>query len=186
MTATDTRPDAREATIRLATLKALLDKVKGAYDAARLDALDALDPGDRKSAVLPSGANIGTVSYVHGKRNLHVNRAVFTDWVKATHPEAIYSIEAVRGPFENGLLPRLVEGESGEAVDPRTGEVVPGVSFSTGSPYVAAKQSEEQLAAFADAYLKGELGTTIAPALLLGWPLPHEDETGAFPVGDPS
>ena len=167
------RPDPREATIRLAALKVLRDKVSAAYDQARHDAREALDPGDRKTAYLPSGASIGTVTYTDGKTTAKIiDEAAFLAWVQRNAPDEIVTTKVVRWSYTNAVMSRCVS-DDGEAIHGETGEVIPGIGFVTSASYVSARQSDEQLEAFVKAYTAGELATTLGALVatdLLGIP----------------
>lgn len=166
---TEPRPDAREVTLRLAALKALLDKVKDAYGTARNEALVALDPGDRKSAVTDSGRDIGTVSYVKGRTTLNVSdTAALTAWVQENAPTEVESTVRVRPAYLAALIKRC--RVAGRDVFDVTGELVPGLRPTIGEPYVSAKQSDDQYEAFTAAYMEGELLLPLGSALRGVWP----------------
>jgi hypothetical protein len=142
----------RDAVIRVAALKALYDKVREAYNAARADALDALSPGDRLHAALPDGADIGTVTVVDGRTTAKVvNPAALLEWVKVNAPDEVEQVPRVRESYVGALLARC-ENVDGAAMHGKTGELLPGVVFETGDPYTRVTQTHDQLAAFAEAW----------------------------------
>jgi hypothetical protein len=147
----------RDAVIRVAALKALYDKVRQAYNDARQDALNSLQPGDRLHAALPDGVDIGTVSVVDGKTTAKVtNPAALLEWVKVNAPDEVETVARVRESYVGALLARC-ENVDGAAMHAKTGELLPGVRFETGDPYTRVTQTEEQQAAFTSALWAGEL-----------------------------
>jgi hypothetical protein len=149
--------DARQAAIRVAALKALLDKVKAAYDQARADAVAALSPGDRLHAALPDGADIGTVTVVDGKTTAKVvYPESLLEWVKVNAPDEVETVARVRESYLGALLARC-ENVDGAAMHAKTGELLPGVRFGTGEPYARVTQTADQLAAFVAAWAGGDL-----------------------------
>lgn len=150
--------DTRTLALRLGALRGLQDKVKEAYERTRAEMAAAFDPGDRKAAILPTGKSIGTVSYSNGRTAAKVaNERAFFAWVVANAPGEVETVSSVRESYRKALLDRVKAGPDETAVDPKTGEVVPGLKFSTSDPYVSVRQSDEQLAALANAWASGEL-----------------------------
>jgi hypothetical protein len=79
----------------------------------------------------------------------------------------------VREAYRKALLDRLVPGPDGAAVDPATGEVVPGVTFTTGATYVSVRFDRDGRAAVIDALRSGVIALDITPP-----------NTPALPTGD--
>jgi hypothetical protein len=145
----------RDAVIRVAALKALYDKVREAYNQARADAVAALSPGDRLHAALPDGSDIGTVSVVDGKTTAKVtNPAALLEWVKVNAPDEVESVPRVRESFVGALLARC-ENVDGAAMHAKTGELLPGVAFTVGDSYARVTRTDDQQAAFVDAWREG-------------------------------
>jgi hypothetical protein len=158
----------REVAVRVAALKALYDKVRAAYNAARADAVAALSPGDRLHAALPDGADIGTVSVVDGKTTAKVtNQSALIEWVKANAPDevVIVHVPQVRESYLGALLARC-ENVDGAAMHAKTGELLPGVRFETGEPYARVTQPADQQAMFLQAWRTGAAGTRGLMSLL--------------------
>jgi hypothetical protein len=142
----------REAVIRVAALKALYDKVRDAYNAARADAVAALSPGDRLHAALPDGSDIGTVSVVDGKTTAKVvYPEALLAWVKVNAPDEVETVARVRESYIGALLARC-ENVDGQAMHAKTGELLPGVRFETGEPYARVTQTHDQQAAFTESW----------------------------------
>jgi hypothetical protein len=153
--------DARQAAIRVAALKALLDKVKAAYDQARADAVAALSPGDRMHAALPDGADIGTVSVTPGRTTAKVNNpAALLEWVRVNAPDEVETVARVRESYLGALLARC-ENVDGAAMHAKTGELLPGVRFETGDPYARVTQTHDQLKTFTTALWAGGLADVL-------------------------
>src|SRR4030095_11272450 len=99
--------DPREAAVRVAALKALYDKVRAADNQARVDALEALQVGDRLHAALTDGADIGNGTVVARRTTGKVtNPDALLEWVQANHPTEIEQVPRVRESFVGALLSR--------------------------------------------------------------------------------
>lgn len=165
---------AREAAVRLAALKAIKDRVDEAYTAARKAALASMDPGDRKSARLDDGTDIGTVSVTKPTAKLKArvcDEKAFLAWVEQTRPDEVVS--TVRSSYRARVLKRIED--AGDVVDVETGEIyADGVELGMeeAEPYArCAPQTEAQVAAVAAAFADGRL-----TPLLRGTPLGELEE----------
>ena len=137
--------------LELATVKALGQQVTKAEGELKLRAKEEMAVGDRKTAYLPDGRKVGSVSYVTGSRRAAVtDPAAFLAWVKETHPTEVETVETVREAFRKVVL--------ANPVNPDTGEIPPGVDLVEGEPYVRADVKPEQAEAIAMAWAAGELG----------------------------
>jgi hypothetical protein len=153
--------DARQAAVRVAALKALLDKVRDAYEQARADAGATLSVGDRLHAALPDGADIGTVSVTAGRTTAKVtNPAALLEWVRVNAPDEVETVAVVRESYVGALLSRC-ENVDGAAMHAKTGELLPGVRFETSDPYTRVTQTHEQQAAFAEAWRTDKVSRVI-------------------------
>ena len=150
---------AREAALTAAAVKALQDGIRDARAVADAAVMAALDPGDRKNAVLPDGTKVGTVSVSNqGEPVWRVTDPdAFLRWVKEHRPTAI--VEAVRSSDQKSILDAI----------PDTGELPDGVDLVDGkAPYVSVgKQTDEQRAAIAKAWADGtlEIPDLVRPAV---------------------
>jgi hypothetical protein len=78
-----------DAAVKLAAIKAVKDAVAAAETDAKAYLTGAMDPGDRKNAVLGE-ESVGTVSYSKTSAKAVVNdRAAFTSWATDAHPEEV-------------------------------------------------------------------------------------------------
>jgi hypothetical protein len=117
------------------TLKTLADDVEMAIRDGRTVLKEVMNGQGIKSlsAKLPDGTPVATLSYVAGTPSPRItDPAKFLAWVQEAHPTETEVI--VRPGYTETLLKAMKD--SGRAVDPRTGEVVPGVEFSRGEPYI--------------------------------------------------
>ena len=131
----------KEAAMREAALKTLLDTVKDAYDAARKDTRAALESSAEESGVrqaaaaLPDGPDIATVSLSSGSAEARVIDAeAFKAWViehYGTEVERRFVTE-VRAAFQEKVLGALTAAGGVEWADPETGVIheVPGVAIA--------------------------------------------------------
>lgn len=107
-----------------------------------------MNPGDRLSACLEDGTDIGTVSMTKGRdgRPYVADRDAFMRWVEENHPGEI--VHSVRPSFETYVLVTATH----------TGEFPPGVEpASFIAPYVQVRQSEQQEANVVEAWNDGRL-----------------------------
>jgi hypothetical protein len=153
--------DPRTVAVRVAALKALYDRVKDAYNAARAEAADTLQPGDRLRATLADGANIGTVTVVEGRTTAKVtDPGALLKWVQVNAPSEVETVARVRDSYVGALLARC-ENVDGQAMHAKTGELLPGVRFTTGEPYARVTQTADQLKTFTTALWAGELADVL-------------------------
>lgn len=148
---------ARQRALELACLKAVKDRLTALDTETKAALMDGdLDPGDRKSAVLPDGTDVGTVSVAKGRaaKLKVVDERAFLAWVKKNRPTAI--VEAVRSSDQDDLLAKAEE----------SGELPDGVDLGDpGAPYVSVRQSKEQAEALVAAW---RAGTVALPGLVAG------------------
>ncbi len=173
----------RDTAVRVAALKALYDRVRDAYNAARAEAADTLQPGDRLRATLAGGADIGTVTVVEGRTTAKVTDPdALLKWVQVNAPSEVETVARVRESYVGALLSRCENlggtDAVGAAMHGKTGELLPGVGFTVGDAYARVTQTHDQQAAFVEAWWAGELpdvlpGGPVPPSVL---PLPERSE----------
>lgn len=153
----------REIAQALAVTTVIADAAKERKDELRallLDALDALG-ADSAKAELPDGTTVGKASLAGGKPKANVsNEDALTGWVAENAPTEV--VWRVRESYRRALLDRLEPGPAGVAVDPSTGEIVPGVTFTASNPYVSMRFDRDGRAAIIDALRSGEIALDIA------------------------
>lgn len=155
---------AREATI----LKTLLDAISGRLETTKRQAEEAFKATGTTQSVpsLPDGTKIATVTYAGGDKNtayVDDDRA-FEAWVLMNHPEQCELV--IRPEYRKGLLDAAKE--AGKAVDPATGETVPGVAVKPAKPYVSIRFKAGAKDAVAAAWREGRLSEVdiVAPAAI--------------------
>lgn len=176
-TTEETGSTVRDATTREAVLKALLDKVKSAYEEARTDVQHLLDVQQRTTggrqfeATLPDGKKVGTIGLTGGEPAAQiVDREAFVAWCRAEYPaEAVTRIvKDVQAAFVSRLLDEMTAAGVTQIVDVETAEVhdVPGVEIrptrSRSHSLRFGKAGRELVEA---AWRTGELAPLILPAL---------------------
>lgn len=131
--------DLSDAATRVAIVAALKSKVLEAYELARAEAGEQMDPGDRKAAQL-GGGKLGHVTVATGSTRAKVtNDTALTKWVAEHHPDEI--VQSVRSSYVNKILDDAKH--YGQAVDVTTGELIPGVDVRVGNPYVTVKLADD-------------------------------------------
>jgi hypothetical protein len=160
--------------LRVAAWKYVYDYVRDQYGYARQLALEAMTPGDRKMARTPEGDAIGSVTVVQNKPSPKViNERAFLEWVKASHPGEVETVERVSDVWRSALLSYCLRSGD-QAVEPRTGELIPGVAFVVPEPYAKANPpTPAQRETFARRWMENRLGLP----LLLPAPAPEPFET---------
>lgn len=125
-------------TLRAAVLKALQKVIGSTADdgkAALKDIMDALEI-DSLAARLPDGTKVANLSRAGGNTSARVtDEGKFKAWVQANRSGEIETV--VRDSYRKHLLEAM--DKAGALVDPETGEVVPGVEFTTGTAYLALR-----------------------------------------------
>jgi hypothetical protein len=130
-----------EDALRDVTLKTLADDVTEAITAGRavLKAVMAEQGIKSLSAKLPDGTPVATLTLAGGNSTPRItDEAKFLAWVAEVHPTETETI--VRPGYTEALLKAMKE--TGRAVDPKTGEVVPGVEFADTKPYITPSFSK--------------------------------------------
>jgi hypothetical protein len=170
----------KEAAMREAALKTLLDTVKDAYDAARKDTRAALEASAEESGVrqvaaaLPDGPDIATVSLSSGSAEARViDDEAFKAWVIEYYSSEIERrfVTEVRGAFREKVLGALTAAGGVEWADPDTGVIheVPGVAIA---PARARTHSLRFKSGGRDkvmqAWREGRLATVALPELTAG------------------
>lgn len=155
----------------LAVTTVIADAAKERKDqlrAALLDALDAMG-ADSAKAELPDGTAVGKASLAGGKPKAVISdEDALTGWVAENSPTEV--VFRIRESYRRVLLDRLEPGPDGTAVDPSTGEIVPGVIYTTSNPYVSMRFDRDGRAAVIDALRSGvvALDITHTPELPTG------------------
>ena len=152
----------REIARALAVTTVIADAAKERKDQLRADLLDALDAlgADSAKAELPDGTAIGKASLAGGKARAVVSdEDALTGWVADNAPTEV--VWRIREAYRKALLDRLEPGPKGVAVDPATGEIVPGVRFTATAPYVSMRFDRDGRASVIDALRSGAVALDI-------------------------
>ncbi|MBA9003698.1 hypothetical protein [Thermomonospora cellulosilytica] len=153
---------------RLAVLRELAARIRTARDAAAEGIRDGWEPGDRATAKLPDGTPVGSVTLAKGRAKADVtDEAAFLEWVARTHPEELETVTVTRVDPE--FRERLISAarQLGAAVDPATGEEVPGVTVTVGEPYPQVRLDPAAGEAIAKAWRSGGLAELVGGLLEL-------------------
>lgn len=93
-----------------------------------------MDIGDSKAATLEDGALLGKVTKARGRKTpVVLDERQFVEWVSRNYPDEI--LRDVRPAFRDKIL--STAKRYGEAIDPTSGEFVPGVGLREGDPYIS-------------------------------------------------
>ncbi|MEU3283159.1 hypothetical protein [Streptomyces antibioticus] len=170
----------KEAAMREAALKTLLDTVKDAYEAARKETRAALETAAEETGVrqmaaaLPGGPDIATVSLSAGEAAAKViDEEAFTAWVIANYGTEVERrfITEVRAAFRDKVLGALTAAGGIEWADPETGVIheVPGVAIAPARARTHSlrfkKDGRDQVMA---AWREGRLAAVALPELTTG------------------
>ena len=165
-----------EESLRAAVLKTLADDVGSAVT----DGKDSLKPvmedlGIKSlAAKLPDGREVATLTLAGGAPSPRItDPGKFLAWVKKVHPTETEVI--VRPDYVKTLLEQMAN--AGRPVDPKSGEVVPGVEFGATTRYVSvtfAKGDTDGRERIRRAYRDGVIALPDVLALPVG-------ENGATP-----
>jgi hypothetical protein len=120
----------RDLALRLAVVTVLQDRVAEERELLRAAIVAALDNvgADSVRAELQDGTRVAKAGITVPKPSARVtDPQALTEWASQAHPTEV--VWRVRESFQKGLLDRLKPGPDGHAVDPDTGEVIPGVTF---------------------------------------------------------
>jgi hypothetical protein len=152
---------------RAVLAKWMQDRIKGIRDELGRDAKDAMDAGDRKKAVLEDGTVIGSVTITDPKWRPQVtNPAALQEWVQENRPTEMWTppapTPAIRSSYLDALLKRVQQavgpdGATLQAVDPDTGELIPGIEFERRPSNATVTVTPEQADAIETALQDGRL-----------------------------
>lgn len=152
----------RELALRLSAITVIADAAKDAKDRLRdefAQALNAVGADAAKAAL--NGTEVAKVSLVSPKPSPTIlDEAAFTRWVKENWEHEI--VESVRESFQKHVMDSVVNLD-GQAIYPKTGEVLGFVSFKQRESYVSTRFATGGREVLSDAFASGEL----SPALLL-------------------
>lgn len=154
--------------MQAAVLKVLLDEISGRLDVVKRQAEHAFTETGATQAVpeLPDGTKIATVSLTGGG-----GQSAYVDsendlmaWVLAEHPDQVELV--IRDSYKKALLDHAKK--AGQAIDPATGEKVPGIAVKPSKAYVSIRFKTGAKEAVAAAWRDGQLPGVeiVAPAAI--------------------
>lgn len=146
----------RDTATRLLLSRVVRDRLTEADKAIREQARTDFDmPGVREIGVI-GDEQIGSVALTKGKTSWTVtDPQALLEWVKANVPDEVVTTETVRSSYVQAVLARAKN--DGVAVDPFTGEVIPGIECKTSEPSLNVKPSDDAPETIARALADGRL-----------------------------
>lgn len=127
--------------LRDAVLKTLADDVLDALKGSRTALRNVMETLKIRSltAELPDGTKVAILSLGGGDDKPRItDPARFLAWVREAHPAETETV--VRDSYRETLLRDMAK--AGRAVDPKTGELVPGIEFEKTGTYVTPSFSK--------------------------------------------
>ncbi|WP_042176316.1 hypothetical protein [Streptomyces sp. NBRC 110035] len=125
----------RDHATRVVVLRVLRDAVEAEYRAERCAVLDGLRAARAELALksmrvtMPDDTPIATLTLIDPQPTVVVaDEDAFTAWTAANHPGEVETLVRVRSAWQREFFARLAC--SGPVADPRTGEVVPGLTVA--------------------------------------------------------
>lgn len=128
--------------LRIATLKTLSDAVSGPLTGGKADLLAEMRAGDieKVTARLPDGTKVASLPVCGGEPSPRVtDHAAFLKWVLANRPGEIEQV--VRDSYVKAVLAEAKR--AGRPVDPKSGEIIPGIEFAPTTPYVSVNFTKD-------------------------------------------
>ena len=124
-----------EDALKAVVLKTLGDDVGDALTGRKADLLKELQAigVERLGVRLPDGTKVASLPVVGRESSPRItNVAAFEEWVKANRPDE--TIVIIRDSYKQAVL--KAAKVAGRAVDRKTGDVIPGITFEATTPYV--------------------------------------------------
>ena len=116
--------------------QALVDEAGAHVKAERQNLLAEMAPGDRIAVRATSGEEVGKVWVSDPKaRTVVTDSEAFMRWVQENHPEEVVMIPTIRSSYRDALI-------KADGIDPTTGEEVPGMAQTVGTPTLTVKPTE--------------------------------------------
>jgi hypothetical protein len=146
----------RDLAAALALTTVIADAAKTRKDEIRAALAAALDDvgADSVRAELPDGTRVSKSTLIApNPKPVVSDEAAFAAWVEGFRPDEI--VKTVRESYKRVVLERLASTPDGTAIDPETGEVVPGVRFTTGATYVSTRFEKDGRDAIVTAIREG-------------------------------
>lgn len=147
----------RNLALQAAVLKVLADEIAARQAIVKAAAQEAFTEAEstQAAALLPDGTKVATVSLAGGD-GITVSvtdDGAFLAWVTVNHPGETETV--VRDAYRRKVVDAAKK--AGHAIDPATGEKIPGIEVRDSRPYVAVRFRPGGADAVADAWQRGEL-----------------------------
>jgi len=129
-----------EDAIRVAVMRTLADDVDRALKEDRAALLETMaEEGiTGLKARLPDGTKVANLPYVGGEPRAQVDdNAALVAWMERNRPDEVEVVKTVRPQTLKAILDAA--NTHGAAVDPKTGERIPGIGFGISTPYIQVK-----------------------------------------------
>jgi len=161
---------APDTALRFAVLKVLRERLAAAKKVADAEIVETWSVKDRSAAVLPDGTSLGSITLAKGRTSARlVDDEKYLEWVLENHPEEIEQVQITR--VNPGFTERLLNfaRQTGDCINPATGEPVPGISVEEGEPYavsrLVADADELVTKAWQDGSLTELMSSLVQPAI---------------------
>lgn len=159
--------------LKFAVLQILRKRLATAKDVADVEINETWKVKDRNAAVLPDGTEIGSVTLAKGKTTAKLtDDQKYFEWVLENHPDEIEQVKVTR--VKPGFTERLLNfaRQTGDCVNPATGQPVPGIVVEQGNPYalpiLVADADELITQAWQDGSLMELVASLVQPAIEAG------------------
>jgi hypothetical protein len=140
--------DQRALAVQLIALRVLAERVRERADRVKAELAAVLDVGDRKTARLANGVDVGSITYTNGRTTVRVvNERALADWVADRYPDEVVpqvrasTLQAIKDATVRAGLPMMPDGTAD----------VPGLQIVDGEPYLSARPKADALPVLVDA-----------------------------------
>lgn len=166
---TETTP--RDLATALAAATVVADLASEMKEWLRTELAERLDDvgADSVRAELPDGTRVAKCSIVAPAPKASVTDTdALARYLATDHATEVVTTVSIREAFLKQYLTTLKPTADGHAVDPDTGEIIPGITFRSSSPYVSTRFDKEGRDAMATALRDGVVSlpfSGVRPAL---------------------
>lgn len=128
---------------RAVVAKVLSEEIADLTQEIRQQVEPSLEPDEKVTATLPDGTKVGAVSRTKVIQSAVItDMAAFTEWVARTHPEEMIKPDPfVRASFLEWI--KQTVKRNGAPVDPRSGEIIPGMEIRDGTAMYKVTPTDE-------------------------------------------
>lgn len=162
-----------ETALKFLVLKILRERLAAAKVIADGEITGTWKVKDRNAGTLPDGTEIGSVTLAKGKTTAKLtDDKKYLEWVLENHPDEIEQVKITR--VKPGFTERLLNfaRQTGDCVNPATGQPVPGIAVEHGTPYALPNlvDAADELVtkAWQDGSLTELMASLVQPAIEAG------------------